>query len=285
MADDDPSWDAPQRMLLGRLIETDPRWAPRIPGPPRPVVPRSDGAVLHLLKESAPHLTNGFTMRSRYNLIAQRDAGLRPGRGDVAGLPAPAGDDVLRAPVRDLDGIPHHRLDLGPAYELDQPFDVLLGDQAWLTARHRAGGAAGDHPRVVGAPWVRDRAGRRGAPGDHVQRPLVYEVRSFFESTWSADEAGNESAASSTGCATRRRRARCGPADHVLTIAESMRDDIIARGIPPERVTVIPNGVDAEAFRPSRPDPELPAPLRAGRPVRRSATSATSTTRARTRSC
>ena len=31
VTEDDPSWEAPQRMLLGRLIETDPRWAPRIP--------------------------------------------------------------------------------------------------------------------------------------------------------------------------------------------------------------------------------------------------------------
>jgi glycosyltransferase involved in cell wall biosynthesis len=46
-------------------------------------------------------------------------------------------------------------------------------------------------------------------------------------------------------------------ADHVLTIAETMRQDIIGRGVPPERVTVIPNGVDATAFAPVDPDPEL----------------------------
>jgi glycosyltransferase involved in cell wall biosynthesis len=36
-----------------------------------------------------------------------------------------------------------------------------------------------------------------------------------------------------------------------------MRDDIIARGVDPERVTVIPNGVDATAFTPQAPDPAL----------------------------
>jgi glycosyltransferase involved in cell wall biosynthesis len=38
-----------------------------------------------------------------------------------------------------------------------------------------------------------------------------------------------------------------------------MREDIVARGVPPERVTVIPNGVDVAAFQPADPDPELRA--------------------------
>ena len=43
-------------------------------------------------------------------------------------------------------------------------------------------------------------------------------------------------------------------ADHVMTIAEAMRDDIIERGVDPDRVTVIPNGVDADRLHaPSRP--------------------------------
>jgi glycosyltransferase involved in cell wall biosynthesis len=49
----------------------------------------------------------------------------------------------------------------------------------------------------------------------------------------------------------------------VITIAESMRTDIIGRGVDPARVTVIPNGVDAEAFRPEAPDPDLRRKYRA----------------------
>jgi glycosyltransferase involved in cell wall biosynthesis len=85
---------------------------------------------------------------------------------------------------------------------------------------------------------------------------MVYEVRSFFESTWSADTDWNERGEQYV----RRHDAETGAmqtADHVITIAESMRADIIARGVDPDRVTVIPNGVDAEAFSPEAPDPEL----------------------------
>ena len=78
LLDDRPERHHVERMVLGRIVETSPGWLPRIPGPPRPVRSRDDSVVLHVLKESLPYLTNGFTMRSRYNLLAQRDAGLAP---------------------------------------------------------------------------------------------------------------------------------------------------------------------------------------------------------------
>jgi glycosyltransferase involved in cell wall biosynthesis len=242
-----------ERMVLGRLIETSEGWLPRIPGPPRPILPEP-GVVLNLLKESVPYLTNGFTMRSRYNLLAARDAGLKPEVVTNLGFPRLLG--VTDAPaVEDIDGIPHHRLDLGRFHPADGPFDQILEKQAWLTARvarrvrpeiiHAGSGHRGYETALVGA-----------AVREHIRRPLVYEVRSFFESTWSADARWNERGeqyhrrwAAETGAIRR--------ADHVITIAESMREDIIGRGGDPSRVTVIPNGVDAEVFRPEPPDPEL----------------------------
>ncbi len=47
-------------------------------------------------------------------------------------------------------------------------------------------------------------------------------------------------------------------ADQVTTICEGLRGDIAARGIPPERITVIPNAVDVSVFRFGvEPDAEL----------------------------
>jgi glycosyltransferase involved in cell wall biosynthesis len=42
-----------------------------------------------------------------------------------------------------------------------------------------------------------------------------------------------------------------------VTIADTMRDEIVARGIVAEKVTVIPNAVDAETFRPREADATL----------------------------
>jgi glycosyltransferase involved in cell wall biosynthesis len=50
-------------------------------------------------------------------------------------------------------------------------------------------------------------------------------------------------------------------ADAVVTLSETMRAEIVDRGCPPERVTVIPNAVDVDRFTPAPRDPGLAASL------------------------
>jgi glycosyltransferase involved in cell wall biosynthesis len=249
-----PEWLESERVVMGRIIETTPGWLPAIPGPARPVVPESPDVVLHLLKESSPHLTTGFTMRSRYNLLAAVEAGLKPVVVTALGFPRALGVRDVE-PLEIVDGIPHHRLDLGPFYPLDGPVDVTLQDTAWLAARlarrirpaviHASSGHRGFEFALVGAALRR-----------HIGVPLVYEVRSFFESTWGGDEAFGE-----TGEQYQRRfdaeTRAMQQADHVITIAEAMQAEIIERGVDPDRITVIPNGVDADLFQPAPKDPRI----------------------------
>lgn len=253
--DDTPENRDLERSLMGRLVEMSPGWLPRVPGR-RPVSPVDNDTVLHLLKESSPYLTTGFTMRSRYNLLAAREAGIKPVVVTGLGFPRHLGVTEFER-VENVDGIPHHRLDLGPDYELDRPLDRLLEDTAWLTARI----AADVRPALIHAS-----SGHRGfehalvglALRAHLERPLVYEVRSFFESTWSADDEWGEAGDHyHLRFDTESRTMRA--ADHVITIAESMRAEIVERGVDPARVTVVPNGVDISAFTPSPPDPALRA--------------------------
>jgi glycosyltransferase involved in cell wall biosynthesis len=254
LLDDAHEWHDGERRTLGRLVETTPGWLPRLPGPPRPLEPASDTVVLHLLKESRPHLTNGFTMRSHYNLVAQRNAGLDPVVVTALGFPRLLGGIDVQS-LELVDGIPHHRLDLGPSYALDRPVDELLQVQALLSARVA---------RTVRPAVIHASSGHRGfehalvglALREQFARPLVYEVRSFFESVWSDDDDWSEQ-----GEHYRRRfdteTRAMQSADHVITIAESMRAEIAERGVDPERVTVVANGVDAEVFTPRPPDAEV----------------------------
>jgi glycosyltransferase involved in cell wall biosynthesis len=46
-------------------------------------------------------------------------------------------------------------------------------------------------------------------------------------------------------------------ADRLVTLGEVMKHEIVARGVPAERVVVVPNAVDPEAFAPVAPDPAL----------------------------
>ncbi|MCW5661945.1 MAG: glycosyltransferase, exosortase A system-associated [Burkholderiaceae bacterium] len=91
--------------------------------------------------------------------------------------------------------------------------------------------------------------------------PVVYEVRAFWEDA--AVDHGTTTEGSLRYRMTRRletyalRRAA-----HVFTICEGLRGDIVARGIPPRRVTVIPNAVDPETFGPGgERDSDLQAEL------------------------
>ena len=111
---DEPALARLERETVARLVETDPRWLPRVPGPARPVDPRP-GVVLHLLKESVPHRQTGFTTRSRYMVLAQRDAGLTPVVVTQPGFPRSAGVAGAAA-MEEVDGIRYHRLDPGNAY-------------------------------------------------------------------------------------------------------------------------------------------------------------------------
>lgn len=87
--------------------------------------------------------------------------------------------------------------------------------------------------------------------------PVVYEVRALWE-----DGAVSHGWSSAWGPRYRMTRALetfvLRRADAVTTICEPLRRELVQRGIPPARVTVIPNAVDPARFAPGgRPDPSL----------------------------
>jgi PEP-CTERM/exosortase A-associated glycosyltransferase len=84
--------------------------------------------------------------------------------------------------------------------------------------------------------------------------PVVYEVRAFWEDA--AVDHGTTSEGSLRYRMTRRMETHAlQRADHVFTICEGLRSDIVGRGIPASQVTVIPNAVDIESFEPgAQPD-------------------------------
>ncbi len=87
--------------------------------------------------------------------------------------------------------------------------------------------------------------------------PVVYEIRAFWEDA--AVDHGSTTEGSLRYRITRNLETRAiKQVDHVFTICEGLRADILARGIPASKVTVIPNAVDINAFHLANPpDPEL----------------------------
>jgi PEP-CTERM/exosortase A-associated glycosyltransferase len=87
--------------------------------------------------------------------------------------------------------------------------------------------------------------------------PVVYEIRAFWE-----DAAVDHGTSKEWGMRYRLTRAMETYAlrrvDAVTTICEGLRSDILARGIPQQKVTVIPNAVNIEDFNPGEaPEQQL----------------------------
>ena len=93
--------------------------------------------------------------------------------------------------------------------------------------------------------------------GKRLGIPVVYEIRAFWEDA--AVDHGTTAEGSIRYRATRAMETwALKRVDHAFTICEGLRADIVARGIPAAKVTVIPNAVDIEGFQLSGdPDPEL----------------------------
>ncbi|MDV3219802.1 glycosyltransferase family 4 protein [Intrasporangium sp.] len=256
----DPKVEAQARAQLGRWRETDATWTPTIDVPLSPVEHPVPGRVLHMLKISMPHRQSGYSMRSLYTLVGQRAAGLDPLAVTALDFPAVVG--VTGAPAEeDVRGIRHLRLQRDDVPK-NQPWDAYLDD--WATAL--APVVSREQPEIVHV-----HSGSRGyeaalvglAVAQATGLPLVYEVRGFFESLWTSDASWAEQSEM-----FQRRfdtETRCMlAADAVVTLSESMRSEIVRRGVPAERVHVVPNGVETDIFVPTPRDPELVERLRLG---------------------
>ncbi len=94
--------------------------------------------------------------------------------------------------------------------------------------------------------------------------PVVYEIRAFWEDA--AVDHGSTQEGSLRYKLTRALETwAVKNADAVTVICEGLRKDLAARGIPANKITVIPNAVDVEQFEMGgRPDPALKMKLGLG---------------------
>lgn len=245
-------------ILEGRVRELS-GWVPRISGPDAPIVPASENTVVHLVKESAPYLSNGFCSRSHYNFKSELAAGLKPIVLTEPGFPWNLDVGAGARPEAIHDGIGHYHFDLGDVEPAELPVDQML--EIWAELAYRK-------VQIIRPAVIHASSGRRGYEtalvGLALKRktglPFVYEVRSFFEANWTG-----ENEREGTGEIYEKRMAvelLCmQEADRVLTIGEAMRDDLVQRGIPAEKVDIIPNGVDTAIFQPQVRDEQLSASL------------------------
>jgi PEP-CTERM/exosortase A-associated glycosyltransferase len=195
--------------------------------------------ILHLLDHSIP-LHSGYTFRTLSILKEQRRRGW-----ETFHLTSPKQLNCTVA-EEDVDGWHFYRTP-APAKASTLPG---LGELALMRAVQARVDELFDRirPHVIHAhspvlnaiPALRS-ARKRGIP-------VLYEVRAFWE-----DAAVDHGTTSEGSLRYRLTRAMETYAlkrvDAVTTICEGLRADIVARGVPASKVTVIPNAVDIEKFQ------------------------------------
>jgi PEP-CTERM/exosortase A-associated glycosyltransferase len=183
---------------------------------------------------------SGYAFRTVSILREQRALGW-----ETAQLTAPR-QGVTAAPLEDVDGWRFHRT--APA---GSPWSrwpgVAYAAEMTATAGRIAELVDAFGPDVIHAHspvlnalpalWV----GRRR------NVPVVYEVRALWEDA--AVDHGTTREGSLRYRATRLLETfALRRVDHVTTICEGLRTEIVDRGLDPDKITVIPNAVDAERF-------------------------------------
>ena len=231
----------PGRLTLGTPAR--PALAPA-PAPAPAPARRGSTRVLHIVTDALPSTSAGYTIRTQEIAVAQRLAGMDPHVTTRIGFPVTAGAMDGRATVT-VDGVPYHRLLpwIMPG-RMDRLYQTHLRHAARLTQRLKPAvlHAASNYANAVIALALRDATGL----------PVVYEVRGFWEDTWLSRHVVNaDLKLSDRYVYTRALETHCMvEADRVVTLGEAMREEIAARGVPGDKITIVPNAVSEEFLRP-----------------------------------
>ncbi|SFF91058.1 PEP-CTERM/exosortase A-associated glycosyltransferase, Daro_2409 family [Novosphingobium sp. CF614] len=214
--------------------------------------------ILHVLDHSLP-MHSGYTFRTRAILKAQSAMGL-----DVRGVTG-LRHTAEGPPAEEADGLLFHRTVgqvKGPAGRIAGHItDRIAGLREWSEIGVFARGieriARDWRPDVLHAhsPALCGQAALRVAR--RLGIPLVYEIRAFWEDAAVGNGAGSEG--SLRYRLTRKLESHVvREADAVVTICEGLRRDLLARGTPRDKITVMPNGVDLALLgQPLDRDPAL----------------------------
>jgi PEP-CTERM/exosortase A-associated glycosyltransferase len=210
--------------------------------------------VLHVLDHSIP-LHSGYTFRTAAILSEQRRLGWQ-----TFHLTSPKHTAAASGLEETVDGLSFFRTPAAPA---SMPGVPGLAEVALMkaTGKRLLEAVARVQPDLIHAHSPVLNAMPALRVGRQLGIPVVYEVRAFWEDA--AVDHGTTREGSLRYRLTRRLETHAlRQARHVFTICEGLRADIVARGIPAERVTVIPNAVDIDAFAAGdTPDEALKAQL------------------------
>jgi len=206
--------------------------------------------ILHVLDHGAP-LHSGYVFRSQSIFREQLKRGWLP-----VAITSPKHQASSKEPWRDtleIAGVRYYRTREAPALTFPLLNELRLMNALARRIRRVAEMEKPDllhaHSPILNV-YPALRVGRR------LGIPVVYEIRAFWEDA--AVDHGTFPEGSWRYRLIRALETRAARrAAHTAVLCQGIRDDLLRRGVPSEKLTVIGNGVDAESLKPCSPDLEF----------------------------
>lgn len=207
--------------------------------------------ILHVFDHSLP-LHSGYTFRSVGILNGQQALGWQTVHVTTPRHKHPGPD------METVDGLTFYRTPAptGPLVKLPVLAEWL---EMRATARRLREVIALTEPNIVHAhsPVLNALPAIKVAHAAGL--PVVYEIRAFWEDAAAANGGSPEGSLKYRATAWLETRAAA-QADAVTVICQGLKDDLIRRGIPADKITIIPNAVDVTHFSGGRVRDEELAP-------------------------
>lgn len=212
--------------------------------------------ICYVLHNSLPFSSGGYATRGHGMARGLQDSGYeiivvnRPGFPlDVTDLQA---GEVTPGDL--IDGIPYRRI-LAPTRRSHKGQDYVLSAAEALKSalrelRPELVMAASNHPNALLAQIAARALGI----------PFIYEIRGLWEITrWSREPGFRETREFADQARLETISAQ--NADHVFTLTAQLRDELVIRGVPGERISLLPNSSDPARFTPRPRDAALASRL------------------------
>jgi len=213
--------------------------------------------VLHVLETSAPE-TVGYTIRGRYIVNHQRRLGFDP-----LVVTSPFFKGATEQRLDEIDGVRYFRSNHIARPDRTQGRLSSYWTRTMMVRRYRefvTELARRERPDVIHAHSSYTNGLAAGYASARLGIPFVYELRTLW-----GESAVVEDGLSPTSLKYRMVwRLELGVmrrAHQIVPISRGIRDAIVERGIDPNKIAIVPNGVDTDVFVPQPMDGALRATL------------------------
>lgn len=208
--------------------------------------------VLHVLDHTVPYFS-GYSFRTKYILETQKRFGVEP-----LAVTSPK-HEKIESMLEEIGGVPHYRTRMDAGF-LERPAQSVpfLQEKILMRSLRRRILSIAREQRVdllhAHSPILNGIPALKVARA--LNRPVIYEVRAFWEDA-AVDHGTLRERSLKYNLIRYLETDLMRKVDFVITICQGLRDDIVARGIPEEKVAIITNGVDTAHFLPPERNQEL----------------------------